>query len=92
MTAPRTPDGRLPGVATDRRADYNAGVISEARLERYRNMTPEERWGEVEELMTLAWRGLLELPDEERNRRLQVIRDEHEAGNRILLEHLRRLD
>lgn len=54
-------------------------------------MTPEERWREVEELMTLAWRSLLELPEEERQRRLAIIREEHEVSDRIVLEHLRRL-
>ena len=37
-------------------------MLSKERIERYRRMTPEERWREVEELMTLAWRSLLELP------------------------------
>jgi len=54
-------------------------------------MTPEERWRETEELMTFAWRSLLELPERERERRLAIIREEHEASDRALLEHLRRL-
>jgi hypothetical protein len=66
-------------------------MLSERKLEAYRRMTPEERWREVEELMTLAWRSLLELPDEERRRRLDVIREEHEDSDRVLLEHLGKL-
>jgi hypothetical protein len=54
-------------------------------------MTPEERWREVEELMTLAWRALLELPEEERQRRLKVIREEHEESDRVLLAELRKV-
>ena len=64
---------------------------SDARIEAYRHMTPEDRWREVENLMTLAWRSLLDLPDAERQRRLAVIRDEHEASDAILLQHLRGL-
>ena len=66
-------------------------MLSQRKLEAYRKMTPEERWREVEELMTLAWRSLLELPEDERQRRLKVIREEHEASDRILLEHLGKL-
>jgi hypothetical protein len=62
---------------------------SDARIEAYRRMTPEDRWREVEDLMTLAWRSLLDLPDAERQRRLAVIRDEHETSDAILLQHLR---
>jgi hypothetical protein len=70
---------------------YARGMLSERKLEAYRRMTPGDRWREVEELMTLAWRSLLELPEEERQRRLEIIREEHEASDRIILERLRRL-
>lgn len=53
-------------------------------------MTPEERWLETEELMTLAWRFLLELPPKERERRLRVSRQQHEHSDAIVLDHLRR--
>lgn len=66
-------------------------MLSEQKLAAYRRMTPEERWREVEELMTLAWRTLLEMPEEERRRRLAIIREEHEASDAALLDHLRRL-
>lgn len=39
-------------------------MLSDKKIEAYRRMTPEERWREVEELMTLAWRDLLALPEE----------------------------
>ncbi len=64
-------------------------MLSAERIEAYRRMTPEERWREVEELMTLAWHSLLELPVEERNRRLALIREEHEESDRILIEFFR---
>ena len=66
-------------------------MLSDEKIEAYRRMTPEERWREVEELMTLAWRMLLELPEDERNRRLAIIREEHEKSDAIILDHLRRL-
>jgi hypothetical protein len=64
-------------------------MLDEQRLERYRRMTPEERLREVEELMTFAWRSLLELSDEERQRRLDLVREEHELSDAIILAHLR---
>lgn len=66
-------------------------MLSDAKVEAYRRMTPEERWREVEELMTLAWRSLLELPEDDRRRRLEIIRREHEEGNALIVEALRRL-
>jgi hypothetical protein len=64
-------------------------MLSPERIQAYRRMTPEERWREVEELMTLAWRTLRELSPEERERRLALLREEHEASDAVLLEHLR---
>lgn len=66
-------------------------MLSEAKLQAYRRMTPEQRWREVEELMTLSWRSLLELPEPERLRRLALIREEHERSNRAMLNHFRKL-
>ena len=65
-------------------------MLSKAKIEAYRRMTPEERWREVEELMTFAWRTLRELPEEERRRRWDLIRREHETSDAIMLEHLGR--
>ncbi|MCI0339697.1 MAG: hypothetical protein L0216_00865 [Planctomycetales bacterium] len=64
-------------------------MLSRKKIEMYRRMTPEERWVEVEALMTDAWRALLELPEADRQRRLARIREEHERSNAALLEHLR---
>ena len=63
-------------------------MTGESGIEAYRRMTPEERWRHVEELMTLAWRALQQLPDDERRRRLEVVREEHEASDAIMLEHI----
>ncbi len=64
-------------------------MLDEKRIEHYRRMTPEDRWRETEELMTLAWRSLLEMPEDERNRRLDLVREEHEQSDAIILDHLR---
>ncbi len=63
-------------------------MLSEEQLRLYRGMSLEERWKLTEELMTVAWRALLELPYEERERRLKLARDEHEAGGRALEQAL----
>ena len=63
-------------------------MLSEAKVAAYRRMTPEERWREVEELMSLAWRTLLDLPAEERARRMAVMRKEHETDNAVLVKYL----
>jgi len=67
-------------------------VLSDERIAAYRRMTPEERWREVEELMTLAWRALLERSAEERERVLRHVREEHDKSDAVMLEALRRLD
>ena len=65
-------------------------MLSEEKIRAYRRMSPEERWSEVEELMTFAWRSLLDLSEEERRRRLLLIREERDASDSALLEHLGR--
>ena len=65
-------------------------MLSKEQIERYRRMTIKERWAEFEELMDLAWRTLMALPPEERNRRLDVARRQHELSNQALLEGLRK--
>jgi len=47
-------------------------------------MSIEERWRLTEELMSVSWRTLLELPYEERERRLKMAREEHEASCQAL--------
>lgn len=65
-------------------------VLGPERLARYRQMTPAQRWAEVEALMDDAWRALQALPANERERRLALVRAQHDAGNRIVQEHLTR--
>jgi hypothetical protein len=65
-------------------------MLSPERIEAYRRMSPEERWREVEELMTVAWRDLKARPRDERERILAVIREEHELSDAVMLEGLRR--
>jgi hypothetical protein len=65
-------------------------MLSEAQLEAYRSMTVEERWQEVEALMTLAWRFLKALPHEEAERRLAYDREQHDKSDAIILDYLRR--
>lgn len=85
-----TPDPGGPGCAAPRAGLwYDTRMLSEATIRAYRSMSIEERWQEVEELMTLAWRTLQELPDDEFERRLAAIRAEHEASDAALLERLR---
>jgi hypothetical protein len=65
-------------------------MLGPEQIERYRRMSPAERLKETEELMTLAWRMLLELPAEERERRLRIIREAHEEEHALILDYLRR--
>lgn len=65
-------------------------MLSQEQIEAYRRMTPEERWEQVEALMSLAWSMLKELPEEERERRLAWDSEQHDRADAIILEHLRR--
>ena len=65
-------------------------MLSDAQIQAYREMSQEERWREVEALMTLAWRMLKELPHEEVARRLALDQRLHDEGDEIMLAHLRR--
>ena len=67
---------------------YTSLVLSEEQIRLYRRMSVEERWKLTEELMTVAWRALLELPFEERERRLRLAREEHDASSRALEQAL----
>ncbi len=64
-------------------------MLSESQIEAYRRMTPEERWRIVEELSSSAWEALLELPWEERERRLAVAREEHQLSNDNMMRRMR---
>ena len=65
-------------------------MLDRRRIEHYRRMTFEERWREVEELMTLAWRDLQARPREERDRILRILREEHDRADRLWREELGR--
>jgi len=65
-------------------------MLSESQREAYRRMTVEERWLEVEALMTFAWRLLKELPHEEMVRRLTYDSEQHDQADAVILDHLRR--
>ena len=66
-------------------------MLSEEQLARYRQMSIDQRWEITEELMNLTWKALLELPYEERERRLQLAREEHELSSKALVEALSKL-
>jgi hypothetical protein len=65
-------------------------MVSDAQIQRYRAMSQEERWREVEALMTFAWRFLQQLPHEEVARRLALDRQKHDESDEAMLAHLRR--
>ena len=64
-------------------------MLSKERLEAYRRMTPEERWRETSALMVYAWEALLQLPFEERERRLAVARLQHRLSNDAMAEAMK---
>lgn len=64
-------------------------MMSREQIEALRKMSVEERWELTRELMTLAWRALLELPYQERERRLRLLREEHHKSCESLARALR---
>ena len=64
-------------------------MLSERQIEAYRRMSVEERWKIVEELSASAWEALLELPWEERERRLEIAREEHRLSNDAMLRRMK---
>ncbi len=66
-------------------------MLDEKDLERYRRMTPEERFEVFRKLMDFAWQSMLELPQDERSRRLEWIDREHAEGNDRIEAKLRTL-
>jgi hypothetical protein len=75
------------GSAADR---YYFTMLSREQIEAYRRMSQEERWREVEALMTLAWESLKALPPEEVERRLREDERRHDEADEVMREHLRR--
>ena len=64
-------------------------MLSKERLEAYRRMTPAQRWAETVELIETGWRILLSLPPEERERRLEIMRREHQEVNDAVVKALK---
>lgn len=62
---------------------------SEEQHEAFRRMTSEERWTLTCELMESEWRVLMALPPEERERRLEAIREGHRLSNEALAAALK---
>jgi hypothetical protein len=64
-------------------------MLSEERLEAYRKMTPAQKWEETMMLLDFGWEILLSLPQEERERRLEIMRREHEESNDAIVRALK---
>ena len=60
-----------------------------AQIEAFRKMTPQERWKITADLMELAWRALVRLTPEERERRLAVARRHHDLSNEAIAAALK---
>lgn len=59
------------------------------QVEAWRRMTPQERWKLTGILMEFAWRSLLALDPQERERRLDAIRRQHRLSNEAIAAGLR---
>ncbi len=68
-----------------------AAMLDQDRIAAYRKMSLEERWREVEALMTFAWRTLKQLPHDEVARRLAHDQAERDKSDEAVLAHLRRI-
>jgi hypothetical protein len=64
-------------------------VQSREQIEAFRRMTPQERWKITAQLMEFAWRSLLALDPEERERRLAAARREHDVSNEAIAAALK---
>ena len=62
---------------------------SKEQIEAYRRMTPQERWKITSDLMEFAWRSLLALDPEERERRLEAARRQHHLSNEAIAAALK---
>lgn len=62
---------------------------SREQIEAYRRMTPQERWRITAQLMEFAWRSLLALEPEERERRLEAARRQHRLSNEAIVAGLK---
>lgn len=66
-------------------------MIGPEELARYKAMSPEERFEIFRRLMNFAWQSMLELPEEERRRRLAWLEKEHETSSERLEAKFREL-
>ena len=64
-------------------------MLSKERLEAYRRMTPAQKWAETLALADYGWQMLLRLAPEERERRLEIMRREHQATNDAVAKALK---
>lgn len=64
-------------------------MLSEEKLELYRKMTPAQKWAEWMDIMESGWWMLSCLPEKELDRRLEIMRREHEAVNDRVAKDLR---
>jgi hypothetical protein len=62
---------------------------SKEQIEAYRRLTPAERWKITSQLMEFAWRSLLALPPQERERRLEAARRQHRLSNEAIVQRLK---
>lgn len=64
-------------------------MLSPERLEAYRRMSPQEKWEEFRSLLDSGWEMLMSLPAEERERRLEIMRVEHQKTNDLIVKALK---
>ena len=64
-------------------------MLSKERLEAYRRMTPAQKWAETLALADYGWQMLLRLAPEERERRLEIMRREHQPTNDAVAKALK---
>ena len=66
-------------------------MIETEEIERYRAMHQEDRMEFFRSLMNFAWASLLELPADERRRRLEYAQVEHAESNAQLAKKFQAL-
>lgn len=64
-------------------------MLSEEQLEAYRRMTPAQKWEETMMLLDFGWEILMSLPAEERERRIEIMRREHQESNDAIVRALK---
>ena len=80
---------RLIPASVGNSLPISSPLLSPEQIQRYRDMPREERWREVEALMTFAWRQLQQLPREEVARRLAEDQRSHDEADERVFAHLR---